>query len=89
MKVSVVALATAYFDESATESAHVVAGFAATVERWKLFDADWKRLLRQYQILQILSITLCEKVPILQALQASDPQSDLTDPGNQLNLFDF
>ena len=42
-----------------------------------------------YQILQILSITLFEKVPILQALQASDSQPDLLDPGNQLNLFDF
>ena len=42
-----------------------------------------------YQILQILSITLFEKVPILQALQASDSQSDLPDSGNQLNLFDF
>ena len=42
-----------------------------------------------YQILQILSITLFEKVPILQALQASDSQSDSPDPGNQLNLFDF
>ena len=41
-----------------------------------------------YQILQILSITLFEKVPILQALQASDSQSDLLNPGNQLNLFD-
>jgi hypothetical protein len=42
-----------------------------------------------YQILQILSITLFEKTPILQALQASSPQSDLLDPGNQLILFDF
>ena len=42
-----------------------------------------------YQILQILSITLFEKVPILQALQASDSQPDLPDPCNQLNLFDF
>jgi len=42
-----------------------------------------------YQILQILSITLFEKVPILQALQASDPHPDLLDQGNQLNLFDF
>ena len=41
-----------------------------------------------YQILQILSITLFEKVPILQALQTSDSQSDLLNPGNQLNLFD-
>ena len=42
-----------------------------------------------YQILQILSITLFEKTPILQALQASDSRSDLLDPGNQLILFDF
>ena len=42
-----------------------------------------------YQILQILSITLFEKVPILQALQASDSQFDLPDSGNQLNLFEL
>jgi len=42
-----------------------------------------------YQILQILSLTLFEKTPILQALQAPDSQSDLFDPGNQLILFDF
>jgi hypothetical protein len=42
-----------------------------------------------YQILQILSITLFEKVPILQAFQASDSQSDSPDSGNQLILFDF
>ena len=42
-----------------------------------------------YQILQILSVTLFEKVPILQALQASDSQDQLVDHGNQLILFDF
>ena len=42
-----------------------------------------------YQILQILSVTLFEKTPILQALQASDSENDLPDTGNQLNLFDF
>jgi hypothetical protein len=42
-----------------------------------------------YQILQILSVTLFEKTPILRALQASDFENDLGDPGNQLNLFDF
>ena len=42
-----------------------------------------------YQILQILSVTLFEKTPILQALQASDFQNDSTDAGNQLILFDF
>jgi Transposase DDE domain/Domain of unknown function (DUF4372) len=42
-----------------------------------------------YQILQILSVTLFEKTPILQALQASDSQEKSPDPGNQLILFDF
>jgi len=42
-----------------------------------------------YQILQILSVTLFEKTPILQALQASDSENDLLDTGNQLILFDF
>jgi DDE family transposase/uncharacterized protein DUF4372 len=42
-----------------------------------------------YQILQILSVTLFEKTPILQAIQASDFQEELPDPGNQLILFDF
>lgn len=42
-----------------------------------------------YQILQILSLTLFEKVPILQAFQASDSQPDLSHSGNQLILFDF
>jgi hypothetical protein len=42
-----------------------------------------------YQILQILSVTLFEKTPILQALQASDSENNLPDTGNQLNLFDF
>jgi hypothetical protein len=42
-----------------------------------------------YQILQILSVTLFEKTPILQALQASDFENDLFDAGKQLILFDF
>ena len=42
-----------------------------------------------YQILQILSLTLFEKTPLLQALQASDSQEEFLDPGNQLILFDF
>ena len=42
-----------------------------------------------YQILQILSLTLFEKTPILQALQASDSQEEPLDPSNQLILFDF
>jgi hypothetical protein len=42
-----------------------------------------------YQILQILSVTIFEKTPILRALQASDSENDLLHPGNQLILFDF
>ena len=42
-----------------------------------------------YQILQILSVTLFEKTPILQVLQASDSRMDLPTDANQLSLFDF
>jgi hypothetical protein len=42
-----------------------------------------------YQILQILSVTLFEKTPILQVLQPSDSRDDLLDFSNQLNLFDL
>jgi hypothetical protein len=40
-----------------------------------------------YQILQILSVTLFEKTPILQALQPSDSEELLIDFSNQLDLF--
>ena len=42
-----------------------------------------------YQILQILSLTLFEKVPILQALQPSESQYESGDDCKQLILFDF
>jgi hypothetical protein len=42
-----------------------------------------------YQILQILSITLFEKTPILQALQPSGEDETIFDSTNQLILFDF
>ena len=42
-----------------------------------------------YQILQILSVTLFEKVPILRALEASSSQDDLLEDPNQLILFNF
>jgi hypothetical protein len=42
-----------------------------------------------YQILQILSVTLFEKTPILRALQAPDSEHDLAENGKQLILFDF
>ncbi|PYU67969.1 MAG: IS4 family transposase [Acidobacteria bacterium] len=42
-----------------------------------------------YQILQILSLTLFEKMPILRALETVDSQDDLVADPNQLILFDF
>jgi hypothetical protein len=42
-----------------------------------------------YQILQIPSVTLFEKKPILQALQKMDCDNDLGNICNQLNLFDL
>ena len=42
-----------------------------------------------YQILQILSVTLFEKTPILQALQVSDSRNDLLDSRKQLDLWGF
>ena len=40
-----------------------------------------------YTLLQILSLTLFEKMPILQALSQVPPTSEDIAPGNQLNLF--
>jgi hypothetical protein len=45
--------------------------------------------LSLYQILQILSVTLFEKVPILQALEVSGSQDNSVADRNQLILFDF
>ncbi len=42
-----------------------------------------------YQILQILSVTLFDKTPILQALQPLDSQEELFSSDNQLILFDL
>jgi hypothetical protein len=42
-----------------------------------------------YKILQVLSLTLFEKTPILQVPQEMDIDNDLGDFGNQLNLFDL
>jgi hypothetical protein len=42
-----------------------------------------------YQLLQVLSLTLFEKTPILQALQSLDSGFDLPSHGNQLTLFDL
>ena len=50
--------------------------------------ATWRQV-SDTQILQILSVTLFEKTPILQALQPSDSHENLLDDPNQLILFDF
>ena len=42
-----------------------------------------------YQILQILSLTLFEKTPILRALQTFDLDDDSAENRNQPILFDF
>ena len=42
-----------------------------------------------YQILQILSVTLFEKTPILRAFDDAPSQDELPDEANQLILFDF
>lgn len=42
-----------------------------------------------YNILQILSITLFEKIPILQALTANDYRNKITSGHTQLELFDI
>jgi hypothetical protein len=63
--------------------------FDGLISVWSL---SRKRLGLQaslYLILQVLSVALSEKTPILRALQASDSKSDLLDVGNQLILFDF
>ena len=41
-----------------------------------------------YTLLQILSLTLFEKMPILQALSHDLPTTEPNAIGNQLNLFD-
>jgi hypothetical protein len=42
-----------------------------------------------YQILQIFSITLLEKMPISCVLEAFDSRSELLDNSSQLILFEF
>ena len=45
--------------------------------------------LSLYQILQVLSVTIFEKTPLLHALQPPDSGSDLLDASKQLILFDL
>ena len=42
-----------------------------------------------YTLLQVLSVTLFEKIPIDQALARSDLKCDTSQISNQLNLFAF
>jgi hypothetical protein len=42
-----------------------------------------------YNFLQVLSVGLFEKSPILQAFQRLDATNEPSDASNQLNLFDF
>ena len=42
-----------------------------------------------YQILQIISVTIFEKTPILEAFANLEPQSEESYPCNQLNLFPY
>ena len=42
-----------------------------------------------YQILQVLSVTLFEKTPLLQALQPPGSQQELLSSANQLILFEL
>ena len=42
-----------------------------------------------YQILQIFSVTLFEKTPLLQVFQEGFSQTDLPEDTNQLILFDL
>ncbi len=42
-----------------------------------------------YQILQVLSVTLFEKIPISMAVFDAAPQDDATPPANQSQLFDL
>jgi hypothetical protein len=45
--------------------------------------------LSLYQILQILSVTVFEKIPILEVFHASDSPNEISHNSNQLDLFDF
>jgi len=45
--------------------------------------------LSLYKILQILSVTIFEKTPILQGFSDFDDKLQIADPAKQLNLFEF
>ena len=42
-----------------------------------------------FQILQVVSVTLFEKTPILRAFQHADSEDELDPHANQLNLFNL
>jgi hypothetical protein len=56
--------------------------FVAIVKRCLALDAP------HYTWLQVLSLTLFEKMPILQALSQDHPRIETVDDANQLALFE-
>ena len=80
-----------YDDESQSRTfshwdQYLTMAFAQLTYRESLRDIE--ACLRSV-ILQILSVTLFEKTPILQALHAHESQSDSLDHANQFILFDL
>jgi hypothetical protein len=69
--------------------------FQKCVARAKAIARYWSRQEKPLSttavilILQILSVTIFERTPILRALQASDSEDDLDDLANRLILFDL
>jgi hypothetical protein len=56
---------------------------------WRSYASGWAWRPVFDQTLQILSVTLFEKTPILCALQALDADADFAENVNQLILFDL
>jgi len=52
-----------------------------------IIKKDLRLSVSIYQILQVVSVTVFERVPILQALQSEEPGENLGEFSNQLNLF--
>ena len=42
-----------------------------------------------YRLMQLLSVTIFEKMPLQTALSSDEPKSDTSIDSNQLNLFGF
>ena len=67
-----------------------IPGDGPVIRRWPRYSK--KRLLRTaslYQILQVLSVTLFEKTPIIQAFDDDISHTQSTPFSNQMKLLDF